>query len=194
MKLQPALSHMVEIDDTFVIGPQHAYEQYNRNVINKGLDDGRGYLVIHACKEPAHRDRVGYTTPSAPKGKDYFFVMDEDKERNRTDLYLNLIDGRSISYMPNEIFTKALQAIYQAINNGNGKKVVVYCNKGESRSAGIVLLFFIMSNRDSVMDKFGDLDEIIEYFKKNYYPYINLGKGMYEVIEDAYNNKRAIRR
>lgn len=185
MKLQPALSTMTSIDGTFTVGPIHAYNHFKDVVMRDEYNEecgGAKYLTVHACKEPAHRERVGYTTRGAPKGKDYLYVYDVGE--NRRDLYLNLVDGRSMANMPLEIFETAIDVISEGIKDGF--EIVVYCNKGESRSPGIVLLYYIMTNKDFIIDDYDSLEDIIWWFKDEYYPGIKLGRGMYEVLMDAF--------
>lgn len=188
MKLQPTLSRIIDVDDSISVGSLHAYKTYDKNQIQSGIDEGERYLVIHACKDPAHRNRLGYTSFSAPKGDNYLYVYDETP--NRKDLYLNLIDGRSKEYMPIEIFEFTIDKMGEAINEGY--KILVYCNKGESRSPGIVLLYFILTNRDHILDNYFQFDDVISWFKKNYYPHIRLGMGMYERLEEVFLSVKGI--
>lgn len=189
MKLQNKLPSMTGIDGTFTVGSIDAYEHFKdvvmRDEYNKECG-GAKYLTVHACKEPAHRRRVGYTSRSAPKGKDYLWVYDESD--NRRDLYLNLVDGRSKANMPQELFETTIDLIREALDDGF--EIIVYCNRGESRSPGIVLLYYIMTNKDFIIDDYDSLESIILWFKDKYYPSIKLGKGMYEVLMDAFIIKK----
>lgn len=184
MKLQPSLSHMVEVEGYFVIGPEHAYEVYNRDVIQH--DDGK-YLVIHACKDPAHRQRLGYTGHSAPKGEYYLSVHDIGDKRD--DLYLNLIDGRSKVYMPDALFEEVILAMRTALIDK--RKIVVYCNKGQSRSPGLVLMYLLRANYKGITQKSKTLEDAIKTFREEYYPHISLGMGMYEVLEESFIDDKA---
>ena len=54
-------------------------------------------------------------------------------------LYLNLIDPPNPAYIPKEIIDAALEFIDKGLKDG--KRVLVHCNQGESRSPGIGLLY-----------------------------------------------------
>ncbi len=50
---------MIEIHPNLYVGHQGDYEY-----LVQGQD---GWAVVHACKEPYHRNLLGYTTRGAPK-------------------------------------------------------------------------------------------------------------------------------
>ena len=54
---------MIEIYPNLYIGHQGDYEY-----LVQGQD---GWAVVHACKEPYHRDLLGYTTQGAPMNATY---------------------------------------------------------------------------------------------------------------------------
>lgn len=90
--------------------------------------------MVHACKEPYHRQALGYSGRAAPKTHPEYLIATRD---NR--LILNMVDVDNPAYIPNEIMDAALLFIDQ--NLKAGKQVLVHCNQGMSRSAGIALLF-----------------------------------------------------
>lgn len=116
---------MKEIYPNLHIGSQDDYE----NIV-KHQD---GWFVIHACKDPYHRQALGYTGRSAPKEHPEYLIA---YRGNR--LILNLVDAPDPAYIPKEIIDEAIKAI--GINIVN-HKVFVHCNQGQSRSAVIGLLF-----------------------------------------------------
>lgn len=117
---------MVEVIKNLFIGCQDDYEF---NV--KGKQD---WFIVHACKEPYHRQALGYGGRGAPKDHpDYLFAV----RGNR--LILNLVDADDPAYIHGEVIKTALDFMYQGLNSG--KKVLVHCNQGQSRSAGIGLLY-----------------------------------------------------
>jgi len=93
-----------------------------------------GWAVIHACKEPFHRRMLGYKTQGAPKNHpEYYFGI----RGNR--LILNLVDAEDVNYIPKCIIDKSLEFIGAKLSEGY--RVLVHCNQGMSRSAGIGLLY-----------------------------------------------------
>ena len=120
---------MIEIYPDLWIGTEQDYEiSVKRN---------SDWEVVHACKEPYHRRELGYTTRGAPKGHPEYLIA-----RREHRLILNLVDAPNPAYIPKEIIDAAIEFIHDALING--RKVLVHCNLGESRSPGIGLLYLAM--------------------------------------------------
>jgi len=116
---------MIEIIPNLYIGSQDDYEL---NV--KFLPD---WYVIHACKEPYHRQALGYSGRAVANTHPEYLIAERD---NR--LILNLVDAADPKYIAKEIIDKAVAAIDENINS---RKVLLHCNQGMSRSATIGLLY-----------------------------------------------------
>lgn len=141
---------MIEIHPNLFIGHQGDYEHQVQ-----GQD---GWAVVHACKEPFHRDLLGYNTRGAPKGNpEYFFA----ERGNR--LYLNLVDANDPAYILKEIIDKALVFIHEKL--AQDLKVLVHCNQGESRSPGIGFLYLL--RHTDVLPK-TSLEEALGAFRRIY--------------------------
>jgi len=143
-------SLMTEICPNLYVGHQGDYEYQV-----KGQD---GWAVIHACKEPYHRQLLGYTGRGAPEDDpDYFFA----ERGNR--LYLNLVDAPNPAYIPKEIIDKAISFIHARLSEG--VMVLVHCNQGESRGPGIGFLY-MLRHTDALPKT--SLDEALAAFRKVY--------------------------
>ena len=105
-----------------------------------------GWFVVHAAKEPYHRAALGYTGQGAPKGHPEYLFAHRDGS-----IALNLIDGPEPAMIPREAITEALRSIQHNITNG--RKVLVHCNQGRSRSPTISLLWMCLYTT-----KFDDCD------------------------------------
>lgn len=116
---------MKEITKNLFIGSQ---EDYENDVKYK-----EGWFVIHACKEPYHRQALGYTGRAASKSHPEYLIA-----RRPNRLILNLIDADTPEYVPSEIIDAAIATIDENLSH---KKVLVHCNQGMSRSATIGLLY-----------------------------------------------------
>ena len=129
----------------------------------KGLDD---WQIVHACKEPYHRQELGYKTAGAPKNHPEYLIA---HRKNR--LILNLVDAPSPAYIPKEIIDAALAFIHQGLKDQS--KVLVHCNMGESRSPSIGLLYLAIYT-DLLSKSFLQAEQ---EFKK-IYPFYSPGTGM----------------
>ena len=117
---------MIEVYPDLFVGNQQDYE------FNVAKQDG--WAVVHACKEPYHRQALGYERRGAPKSHpEYLFAH----RGNR--LILNIVDADNPAFFAPEMIDAALDFIEQAL--AGSQKVLVHCNQGQSRSPAIALLY-----------------------------------------------------
>jgi predicted protein tyrosine phosphatase len=117
---------MIEVYPNLFVGNQDDYEC--------GVKGTPEWAVVHACKEPYHRQALGYTGRSISKDHPEYLIARRD-----THLILNMIDPDNPAYIPAIIVDAALEFIHE--NLAAGKRVLVHCNQGGSRSPGIGLLY-----------------------------------------------------
>jgi len=149
---------MIEIYPNLWIGTENDYES---DV--KGKPD---WIVVHACKEPYHRQLLGYTSRGAPKDHPEYLMAIRG---NR--LYLNLVDAPNPAFFDKSIIDAALDFIHQGLLDK--KNVLVHCNLGESRSPCIGLLY-LAAYTEKLPRKF----ETAEQTFRQIYPNYNPGAGM----------------
>jgi len=125
------------------------------------------WAVIHACKHPCHQQAVGYQGNLDPSHPRYLSI-----ERDN-HLFLNMVD---MVGMPSYQFTK--QIVQTALDFIDEKivdhKVLIHCNKGQSR-APIIALLFLSKRRKAISNR--SYEEARKGFIKlfvNYQP----GKGL----------------
>ncbi|MEH6501927.1 MAG: dual specificity protein phosphatase family protein [Pseudoalteromonas distincta] len=160
---------MIEVTKRLFVGDQSAYENKVRFA--------DGWSVVHACKEPYHRQALGYLGRGAPKTDPEYLIATRD---NR--LILNIVDVDNPAYIPKEIMDAALLFIDQSLEAGN--QVLVHCNQGMSRSAGIALLF-LARQRLIAQSSFIEAEKQFKVL----YPPCNMAKGIREFLMqnwDAY--------
>lgn len=116
---------MIEIIPNLYIGSQDDYE------LNVRLQ--ADWFVIHACKEPYHRQALGYSGRAVVNTHPEYLIAERD---NR--LILNLVDAADPKYIAKVIIDKAVATIDENINS---RKILLHCNQGMSRSATIGLLY-----------------------------------------------------
>lgn len=120
---------MREICPGLFVGTQADYESTVRYQ--------EGWWVVHACKDPYHRQLLGYTGQGAPKGPNYYRVRP-----SRDVLTLNMVDVEDPAYISKqELIDPCLDFICEGLGEGNN--VLVHCNQGESRAPGIGLVYLV---------------------------------------------------
>ena len=150
---------MVEIYNNLFIGNQDDYEGKVRAQPN--------WAVVQACKEPYHRQALGYSGRGAPQNHPEYLVA---KRGNR--IILNLVDVDNPDWVSPIIIDEAIRFIKS--NLESGKNVLVHCNQGMSRSAGIGLLYL------STQGYFrGESFEVAENkYRTSIYPEYNPSQGI----------------
>ena len=121
----------------------------------KGQD---GWAIVHACRDPYHRQLLGYTGRGAPKDHPEYLYAERG---NR--LYLNLVDAKDPKYIPKEVIDKAIAFIDEKLVEG--LKVLVHCNQGESRGPGVGFLY-LLRHTDALPKT--SLHEALAVFRKIY--------------------------
>lgn len=142
---------MIEVYPKLFVGSQADEEQ---------LRGQTGWFFIHACKDPYHRQALGYSKHGAPKDHPEYLVA-----RREGRLILNLVDAKDVNYIPAEIIDAALEAIRDNIGRS---KILLHCNLGRSRSPTIALLYLAkFTGRYSGLA----IQDALHVFGKVYPPY-----------------------
>jgi hypothetical protein len=159
---------MIEVFSNLYIGTVDDYEFR--------VKSQEGWSVVHACKEPYHRRELGYTTNGAPKGHPEYLIA-----RRGNRLILNLVDAPNPAYIPKEIIDAALEFIHKGLSDG--RKVLVHCNLGESRSPSIGLLY-LAAHTEKLSKEFATAEN--EF--RQIYPSYNPGAGMKGFLVKNWSN------
>jgi predicted protein tyrosine phosphatase len=117
---------MIEVYPNLFVGDQSDCES-----IMPQLD---GWAVVHACKEPYHRQALGYVGKAAAKNHPEYLVA-----RRGLRLILNMVDVDNPAFFDMGMIRQALDFIDE--HRRGGLKVLVHCNLGESRAPSIALLY-----------------------------------------------------
>lgn len=93
------------------------------------IKSGKDTAILHACKYPCY-DSVSNNDVST-RSLDYLFI------EQGNNMYLNIIDsGKPLFYK--DTFDFSLLFIEKHINE---REVIIHCNKGQSRSPSIAMLY-----------------------------------------------------
>lgn len=142
----------------------------------ESIKDTTNWYIVHACKEPYHRNLLGYTSNGCPTDNpEYLYAV----RGNR--LYLNLVDSPKKEFIPHEIIKKSLDFICEGFVRR--KSILVHCNRGESRSASIVFMY--LAHR---LAKFDPLLEIAMLEFSNVYPKFSPSKGISGFMQDCWED------
>ena len=95
------------------------------------FDSRDDWVVVHACKFPCHQKAVGYHGNFSPTHPNYLVL-----ERG-SHLFLNMIDPNTPLFKP-ALFDSALSFIDRYLPT---RKVLIHCNKGNSRAPSLALLY-----------------------------------------------------
>lgn len=119
---------MTEITSGIFVGDMEDYNSI------KGI---AGWAVLHCCKHPFHRDFVGYRGNLSPSHPDYLL------KRRGNEMALNLVDLDFFDpkYVEHHrvMFSQAFAFLDEYRAKGN--KLLIHCEKGESRSPTIGMLY-----------------------------------------------------
>lgn len=112
---------MIQVHERLFIG--------NQNDCYDGFGDE---AVVHACKSPCHQRVVKYRGSLSKQHNNYLSLQTEN------NLYLNMVDPTLPLFMPEtfQTFRTFARENYDA-----GKRVLIHCNQGQSRSPSLALLF-----------------------------------------------------
>lgn len=165
---------MMEIHPNLYVGNADDYE--------RKVKYSNGWCVVQACKEPYHRQALGYTSRAADKSHPEYLIA---KRGNR--LILNMIDPDDYRYLPKEIIDAAVEFIKKSLDEGY--KVLVHCNQGESRAPSICFLYLLKYTDIIKSDKCNMANE---EFKK-LYPQYNPAKGILDFINLHFLEYRGIK-
>ena len=153
---------MIEVHKNLFVGS----EQDERSIRGE-----TGWFVVHACKEPYHRQALGYTGRAASKDHPEYLIA-----RRPGRIILNLVDVADVRYVAVEIVDAALGDIHSNIAMS---RVLIHCNQGLSRSPSIAFLYLV-----KFTDVFSrrDHQEDLKQFVTLYPPYAP-AQGMADFIK-----------
>lgn len=150
-----------------------------------------GFSICGVCKDPLHRkharmrgaEKEGYITKAMPKDEPEYLWAYRGHE-----LYCNLIDASDVKYIPPLIIKRSLQFIQDELSIGN--RILIACNKAESRSPSIALMYLIEIGTWPAENNFQD---VVANFRDIYYPFYRPSSGMLEFTKrfwEGYQNAK----
>lgn len=156
---------MIKVHDNIFVGSLLDYEE---------LRDDISYAFVQACKEPSHRELVGYSKHLKPNHPEYLYAEKENR------FAINIVDSDKAKYFSIPLF----QAPVAFINNHleKGRKILIHCNLGESRSPSIALFYLALIG----VIKKSSYSEATKDFS-DYYPKYKPNKGIKTFLENNWH-------
>lgn len=138
---------MIQIVQNLFIGNDYDCQNY------KNSED---FSIVHACKT-CHQKALKYSG-NLNNQHPYYLVY-----QNLNDIYLNMIDiqKRLIDFYTRPIINSALDFIERELRAK--RKVLIHCNKGESRAPSIAMLYLAKRARTISNNSY---EEAAEDFRK----------------------------
>ncbi|MEO9058328.1 MAG: dual specificity protein phosphatase family protein [Ktedonobacteraceae bacterium] len=146
---------MIEVYPKLFVGNERDYEC--------SVSHQRDWAVVHACKEPYHRQALGYTGRGAPKSDPEYLVAHRG---NR--LMLNIVDTDNPLFFDKGMINQALDFIDQ--QRANELKVLVHCNQGESRGPSVTMLYMAARLRVLPADSLESAEQKFKELYASYFP------------------------
>lgn len=148
-----------------------ATEICNHLVIGDGADCRIGrpeeIVVVHACKDPCHRNAVGYSGRSLPTGHPNYLYLEDSG-----NLYLNIIDP------PKPLFKiESFRKFIEFLDSHIGRvPVLIHCNEGRSRAPSLALLY--AAKRLGLYERgtFGDSKLLLQEKLPSYLPGLGISR------------------
>ena len=159
---------MKEIYKNLYVGSEYDYE-----INPRSFDD---WFVVHACKEPFHRQALGYTGRAAPKDSPhYLFLYDIHNH-----LILNIVDTPDPRFFSDVMIDEAIKYCLEGLSKQ--KKVLIHCNQGESRAPTIALMVLKKLNTTP-----SDFDDAVDFLSSVYESY-NPNNGILEYARNRWDS------
>lgn len=127
---------MIEAAPNLFVGNQLDYETKAK---------GNAWNVVQACKEPYHRQALGYKGMGGPRDHaEYLFAYRQDGDCRR--LILNMVDAPKPEFFADAMIDEALTFTAKSLEGGF--KVLIHCNQGGSRAPSLAMLHLRRTDPD----------------------------------------------
>lgn len=160
---------MIEVATNIYMGNQTDFEN---------LRYTSGWSFLHCCKDPYHKELVGYSGNLSSTNPDYAYKI----IGHRMALNLVDMDFYSANYLQfnKDMFENAFNFLDNQLRAGN--KVLIHCNQGESRAPSLTMLYLA---RIGVLPRDNFLNTFIKFKMK--YPIMNPKKNIITTVENLWD-------
>lgn len=153
-------------------------------MISDQINSDFEWSILHAAKEPYHREFVDSEGRGAPKDDpEHFFA------KRGIYMALNLVDAKDPAYIPMVVVNAGLEFIDEELKKG--RKVFVHCNQGISRAPSFGLLWMVGAG---LIEDVLTFESAMAEYKEKHYPAYEPGAGMAGFMKEnwdqVYSRKR----
>jgi predicted protein tyrosine phosphatase len=146
---------MIEVYSKLFVGNEYDYY----SIVSRDS----GWAVVHACKEPFHRQALGYTGRAIAKTHPEYLVA-----RRGNRLILNIVDTDNPQFYSRDMIKQSLDFVDEM--RTEEMKVLIHCNQGESRAPSIALLYLATRLKALPMDSFEVAEKQFRILYSRYSP------------------------
>lgn len=158
---------MIEVYPKLHVGNQLDYEKHVK---------GKDWCVVQACKEPYHREALGYSGRGLADKDNHEYLFAYRSEGKTRRLILNMVDAPKAGFFADKMIDEAINFINTGLTISD---VLVHCNQGLSRSPSLAMLYL-----RRMTDELADMDfEAAEDVFRGLYPQYDPGKGIREYVK-----------
>lgn len=155
---------MIEVYRDLWVGDAQDYESLG--------EEESGWSILHACKEPYHRNAVGYVSIRAPREDPEYLIA-----RRGHRMMINLIDAPDKALIRKPVIDAALHFVLDKHLHG---KVLIHCNRGHSRAPILAMLYLAKL----LPERFNQAEMVMAGIYEPYEP----GKGMRDFAEENWGH------
>jgi len=163
---------MIEVHTNLFVGDENAYYSF--------ASRESGWAVVHACKEPFHRQTLGYTGRAVAKTHPEYLVA-----RRGDRLILNIVDTDNPDFYSRDMINQSLDFIDEM--RSKDMRVLIHCNQGESRSPSIALLYLATRLKVLPTDSFEAAEKQFRTLYPRYYPKLGIREHIRQNWQYYYN-------
>lgn len=146
------------------------------------IRDIDSWSTVHCCKDPYHKELVGYKNKLPPDHPNYSYVI----VGNRMALNLVDMDRFDRRYLPfNErMFLETFDFVTREL--ARGQRILIHCNEGVSRSPMILILYLCFAGHEGINNL--DFETAVRKITYENDLYIAPRLGIYETVKNLWND------
>lgn len=145
---------MKKIAERLWVGTDDSYTHLITDAVGEFPTGANGWCIVHAAREPYHREFVGYRGKGAPKESPEYLYAQRGKR-----LALNLFDTDDVNYVNDKLMEVAVSWARTALQISQDN-VLIHCNKGLSRGPTLAMLVMARDLSNDYQTARGEFEKV----------------------------------